>query len=129
MGLLEQLFGRDYLAYQRASRMTGPRSLARSTAKAPTSPGVYLLSRDREHVQYVGRAGNLRARLRRHEDNGDYAFFRYCTTHTENGAFFKECREYHRYGKRNHLDNEIHPARPAGSRLPACGQNGCRGEP
>lgn len=32
-------------------------------------------------------------------------------------------------GKRTHLDNKIHPSRPAGSNLPSCSVQGCKGEP
>lgn len=49
------------LAAPRARRLHGKRSLV---AAAPTTPGVYLFRDRNEVVLYVGRARNLRARLR-----------------------------------------------------------------
>jgi DNA polymerase-3 subunit epsilon len=49
------------LAAPRKRRVYGKRSLARG---APTKPGVYLFRDRSEHVLYVGRARDLRARLR-----------------------------------------------------------------
>jgi len=49
------------LAAPRKRRVHGKRHLARG---APTRPGVYLFRDDHDHVLYVGRARDLRARLR-----------------------------------------------------------------
>lgn len=49
------------LASPRARRLQSRRSLV---AGAPSTPGIYLFHDEREQVLYVGRARNLRARLR-----------------------------------------------------------------
>src|SRR5439155_27337157 len=49
------------LAAPRKRRVYGKRSLARG---APTRPGVYLFRDRHDQVLYVGRARDLRARLR-----------------------------------------------------------------
>jgi len=49
------------LAAPRARKLHGKRSLV---AAAPSTPGVYLFRDERQHVLYVGRARDLRARLR-----------------------------------------------------------------
>jgi hypothetical protein len=109
--------------------MRGPRRLDEKTlTRLPSGPGAYLLSQDGETVCYAGRAVNLRQRLATHLNEGTYSFFWFKETETDNGAFFVECREFHRYGKRSGLENKIHPAIPAGTNLPPCSEKGCRGE-
>ncbi len=111
--------------------LAGPYNLnATNVALFPDGPGVYVLS-DKANsgaylARYVGRAASLRARLGQHV--GKYLYVYYKETETVNGAFFTECRLYHAYGKSHHLDNAIHPAIPAGSRLPKCSETGCSGE-
>ena len=55
------------LAAPRARRLHGKRSLV---AAAPTTPGVYLFRDRNDVVLYVGRARNLRARLRSYFSGG-----------------------------------------------------------
>lgn len=111
--------------------MLGPFKLDSGTVRdlAPDSMGVYLLASDaRNLISYVGR-GNIKTRLSRHAANfkGDYFYFKRVRSEAE--AFRLECELYHRYGKSNHLDNDIHPARPRGrSDLPFCFEYGCNGE-
>lgn len=129
MSLLAQLFGKSYAPYDLSSGMRGPRRLDEASAgRIPTGPGAYLLSQNGRDVCYVGRAVNLRQRLRAHLAEGTYSFFWFKETETDNGTFFVECREFHRYGKRSSLDNKIHPAIPSGTNLPPCSEKGCRGE-
>ena len=66
IGLAQELGARRLselrtLAAPRARRVHGKRALIRG---APTRPGVYLFRDRHEHVLYVGRARDLRARLR-----------------------------------------------------------------
>jgi DNA polymerase III epsilon subunit family exonuclease len=66
IGLAQELGARRLsdlraLAAPRKRRVYGKRSLARG---APTRPGVYLFRDRHDHVLYVGRARDLRARLR-----------------------------------------------------------------
>lgn len=44
--------------------------LASAASHAPTEPGVYLFLGDAEDVVYVGKATNLRSRLRQHANSG-----------------------------------------------------------
>lgn len=123
--------GKTYYLYQETENMHGPYLLNESNlAKAKLkTPGVYLLAEKHSKgmlVRYVGRSVNLGKRLVNHI--GKTTHFYYKPTETESGAFFVECREFHKYGKANHLDNSIHPAVPAGSSLPACSEKGCKGE-
>ena len=101
-----------------------------NAARLPDGPGVYILgnlsTKEKPLAMYVGRTVSLGRRVGEHV--GEYAFFYYKETDTVNGAFFIECSTYHQYGKSNYLDNEIHPAVPAGSSLPACSEPGCYGE-
>ena len=46
-------------------------SLAERAEKLPTGPGVYLFKSDRGRVLYVGKAQNLRARVRQYVAGGD----------------------------------------------------------
>lgn len=108
--------------------LSGPFALTpANVARVSASPGVYILSTDGRFACYVGRSGSLRDRLQSYI-GGRYGYFFLKYHDTEEGAFFTECRLFHLYGKARHLDNQIHPARPAGSSLPACGEPGCRGE-
>ena len=119
-----------YYFYRDESNMRGPFRLTEKHLESmTTSPGVYFLSDKGTKgylVMYVGRSSSLRSRLKQWV--GHYANFFYRTTETENGAFFVECREFHRYGKTTNLDNKIHPAVPAGSSLPPCSEAGCKGK-
>jgi hypothetical protein len=120
----------QYHFYQAASNMLGPYDLTKANvARLPDSPGVYLLGSAHSRgtlVMYVGRSVSLPKRLAAWV--GQYNLFFYKTTDSENGAFFTECHEFHRYGKAGYLDNDIHPAKPANSSLPVCAEPGCRGE-
>lgn len=123
-----------YHAYDPASQMHGPFLLgARTIAEVVPegAEGVYLLtsvaSDGSEIVTYVGR-GKLRQRLHYHRSNGEaegYVGFYFVVCSSKLFSFKKECREFHRHGGRTHLDNEIHPRRPAGYSGPACSSHGC----
>lgn len=124
-----------YYYYMRASFMIGPFELTKSNLEKRTlkATGVYLLAdqssianENRKVVKYVGRAIVLSGRL--DDYLGRYDFFYYIPRVTELTAFWKECREFHRYGKARHLNNKIHPARPAGKNVPACTEWRCNGE-
>ena len=113
--------------------LQGPFNLTTQTARnAPGGAGAYILSwvaGDGTYLAcYIGRAESLTRRLQQHASQGAYAWFFYKETATANGAFFTECRWFHEYGKAAVLDNEIHPAIPAGSSLPQCAESGCNGE-
>ena len=69
-------------------------------------------------VVYVGR-GNLKQRLTAHIDGSDADHFYFRELRTDLDAYREECRLFHSYGEDAHLDNENHPAKPAGSAV-AC---------
>lgn len=79
-----------------------------------------------ELVEYTGRAMDLTDRLK--DWIGKYPIFRYVMLESATAAFRKECAEFHRYDKVWYLDNEIHPARPAGYKGKSCSMDGCSGE-
>lgn len=93
---------------------------------ARMSPGNYALGHDKNGgtfvVQYVGRSdGDVRGRLH-HWLGGKYRAFKYAYATSAKAAFEKECRNYHDFGGRQKLDNDVHPHRPdeAGWRCPVC---------
>ncbi len=102
--------------------------------------GVYLLAHPCEQgnscghggeiVVYVGR-GNVKERLVEHETAKDAKrfYFKSLDDDYEQG-FREECRLFHHYGKRPHLDNERHPDVPDGSGMdrPKCSVPGCTGD-
>lgn len=118
-----------YYYYQAESNMRGPFVLDAATPWAlPDGPGVYLLAgavNGRFIVRYVGRGNSLRERVRHWV--GCYEYLYYREAGTELGAFLAECAEYHRYGKSEYLDNQIHPAVPAGAGVQSCAELGCWG--
>lgn len=84
--------------------------------------GVYILSRGDNVAHYVGRSGNLKARLQRHgQDNQGYIHFWYEQVNSALEAYDLECELYHKY---NPSDNENHPAIPPGSTW-TCPVTGC----
>jgi hypothetical protein len=75
-------------------------------------------------VKYVGRSDTdlnleLKARLDR-----PYSKFKFSYASSVREAFDKECRNYHEFGGKGSLDNEVHPARPSGADWP-CSVTGC----
>jgi len=102
--------------------MEGPFSLTNESidrAVTRTSPGNYILSRDGQHANYVGRSGtDLNARLKRWVGKSYRSFWGEYRT-SGFAAFVRECELYHSYPG---LDNEIHPQRPAESswKCPRC---------
>jgi hypothetical protein len=91
-----------------------------------TSPGNYALGyvndRDVFIVKYIGRSDSdvneeLHSCLTKKHKK-----FKYCYATSPKAAFEKECHNYHDFGGSKSLDNEIHPARPAGSdwKCPVC---------
>lgn len=76
------------------------------------------------YVKYVGRSdSDLNAELKARLDKG-YSKFMFSYASTAQEAFEKECKNYHDFGGKQSLANEIHPARPAGRVLP-CPISGC----
>lgn len=96
--------------------------------------GVYLLLHltddDDWIVTYVGR-GVLRDRLDFHRDNSDAVGFCFELLEDDYEGFSEECRLFHEYGKRRHLDNRNHPSVPRGApkNFRRCSVRGCHGEP
>lgn len=89
-----------------------------------TSPGNYGLgySNDTFIVKYVGRSDTdlnkeLKARL-----TSKYKHFKDSYATSPKAAFEKECHNYHDFGGKEKLDNEMHPSRPAGMgwKCPVC---------
>lgn len=73
-------------------------------------------------VRYVGRSDSdinkeLKARLPLKHPK-----FKFSYATSPKGAFEKECRNYHDFGESKELQNEVHPARPAGTNweCPSC---------
>ena len=86
--------------------------------------GVYILSRDRRHVHYVGRADfDIQGRLRTSISEGSgYSVFWFCYETSPMQAYKRECYLYHKYGP---PDNTIHPAVPSGGNW-RCPITGCK---
>lgn len=109
--------------------MEGPYSFTSSEideAVTKTSPGNYASGHKNEEgtfiVEYVGRSDTdvnkeLKARL-----TNKYKHFKYSYATSPKAAFEKECHNYHDFGGKEKLDNEIHPSRPAGTdwECPVC---------
>jgi len=75
-------------------------------------------------VGYVGRSDtNLRERLMTHHEDR-YSHFKFSYAKSPQEAFEKECRNFHDFGGAEVLDNDIHPAVPAGTKL-SCPVPGC----
>ncbi|MFA9477749.1 hypothetical protein ACERK3_05510 [Phycisphaerales bacterium AB-hyl4] len=94
-------------------------------------PGNYALghfqSTDRGKrfvVCYVGRGDtDLKARLlRRLHDSPRHTHFQFAYATSPKAAFESECEHYHAFHGSAEFENQIHPARPAGSRwrCPRC---------
>lgn len=105
------------------------RSYELTTAKidekvTKTSAGNYALGHKKEKnffVQYVGRSDDdLNKRLK--DWVGDYKRFKYSYASSPKAAFEKECKNYHDFGEKKRLKNDIHPDRPNGSswKCPVC---------
>lgn len=91
-------------------------------------PGAYALTREKTEpsfvVYYVGRSDDdLNDRLKDWVGT-KYTHFKYGFLDTAEAAFLKECRLFHDFGGVAKLDNEIHPARPNGSKA-KCPVDGC----
>ena len=75
------------------------------------SPGNYALGKINEIafiVQYVGRSDvDLNARLK--DWVGKYSHFKWKYALSEKEAYAKECINYHDFGERLRLDNDVHP--------------------
>ncbi|MCK5282998.1 MAG: hypothetical protein KAK00_06320 [Nanoarchaeota archaeon] len=91
------------------------------------SAGNYALGYSQDgsfYVLYVGRSdSDLRARL--HSwigENAKYKRFMYSYAESPKSAFEKECHNYHDFGGKAKLDNEVHPDRPenSGWKCPRC---------
>lgn len=105
------------------------------SVSVPSKHGVYLLTKcleiiganDKmiEVVCYVGRAVDLKQRLRKHCDKHAYFRFYYKNMANDTKSFIEECRLYHLYGGKLNLENLIHPARPRGKRVRACNKRAC----
>jgi hypothetical protein len=75
-------------------------------------------------VKYVGRSDtDLNQELKARLDRG-YSKFKFSYAGSVRQAFDKECNNYHDFGGKAKLDNEVHPARPSGTNWP-CPVSGC----
>lgn len=126
---------KTYNEYDPDSDMFGPYDLTSDNLDGlPDSIGVYLLAQLDLHlddylVTYVGRCDDRVLADRLDEHIGTRSHFYYVDVDNPEEGFLRECEEYHRYGKKWNLDNEIHPPRPAGRRdLRKCSLRGCNGE-
>lgn len=73
-------------------------------------------------MSYVGRSNTdlkqeLKARLEK-----EHPKFKYSYATSPKAAFEKECENYHDFGGKNSLENDVHPARPdnSGWECPDC---------
>jgi len=108
--------------------MQGPYQLTDKeidTQVTKTSPGNYGLgytnSSNTFIVNYVARSDDdLNDRL--HDWAGKYKEFKYSYAPSAKAAFEKECQNYHDFGKKENLDNKVHPDRPndSGWTCPRC---------
>jgi len=109
--------------------MEGPYALTKAKIDevvTDTSAGNYALGYSKDDgtfiVQYVGRSdSDVNAELKSKVDTKHKQFkFSYASSQKE--AFEKECRNYHDFGGSDALQNDIHPARPAGKswKCPVC---------
>lgn len=74
------------------------------------SPGVYILARELDSIEYIGSTDNLKNRLIWWSKlKKEYKFFRFEITDSYQSAFTLECHLFHSY---NNLDNHEHPIRP-----------------
>lgn len=83
--------------------------------------GVYALTREGTEplfiVNYVGRSDDdLNGRLKDWVGT-KYTHFKYSFLPTARDAFLKECNLFHDFGGIAKLDNKVHPARPANSKV------------
>ena len=90
-------------------------------------PGVYVLGEPHPnggvYVRYVGRSDDsLADRLRSHELIRTYPTFVFAYAIDANRAYCMECEMFHEWPQS--LKNQIHPARPQGSRI-RCPKPGC----
>lgn len=76
-------------------------------------------------VLYVGRSDtDLNAELKNRTSWTKYKQFKYSYASSAKTAFEKECNNYHDFGGKGSLDNEIHPARPDGT-IYSCPVSSC----
>ena len=123
---------KDYKFYNSDSNFEGPFKLTKEILadKRFDNSGNYILADSNffgaKKIKYVGR-GDLRNRLTRRI--GKYQYFYFKINNNDSRSFHTECREFHRYGKANYLDNKVHPARPEPQhKYPLCTEVGCNGE-
>ena len=107
--------------------MSGPYELTKEkidSVVTRTSPGNYALGRkknDTFYVNYVGRSDDdVKSRLK--DWVGKYKHFKCSYATSAKSAFEKECRNYHDFGGKEKLDNDVHPQRPSGKdwKCPKC---------
>ena len=79
-------------------------------------------------VCYVGRSDTDLKKEIKQQMKTDRAkgctHFMHCIAKTKKEAFEKECRNYHDFGGSDYLNNDIHPATPAGTTY-KCPVEGC----
>jgi hypothetical protein len=92
----------------------------------PYVPGVFATGYTRESgafvVRYIGRADtDVRSELKAQESD-ETARFKWVEVSSARHGFEAQCRLYHEFGGSRILENEDHPARPAGTnwRCPMC---------
>ena len=75
-------------------------------------------------VKYVGRSDtDVNDRIKAHLQKG-YTHFKFSYATSSKAAFEKECQNYHDFGGKEKLDNDIHPDLPDKSKkwkCPVCG--------
>lgn len=79
-------------------------------------------------VRYVGRSDSdlkkeIKQQMRTDRAKG-CTHFMYSIAKSKKEAFEKECRNYHDFGECDCLNNDIHPAKPAGTEY-KCPVGGC----
>lgn len=106
--------------------MSGPYPLDKATVDRTVAQakGVYALGKNVSQVSmtanYVGRSDvDLNERLKQWVDTRKYSSFMFKTVLTVKEAYERECELYHALSD---LDNEVHPAQPAGTNYtcPVC---------
>lgn len=127
---------KTYKLYKPETGMHGPYGLDDDTINDLDEDiyGVYVLVAKGDKggtiVVYVGR-GIVKDRMREHVEEKDASAFYFKPLDDDDTGFAEECRLFHLYGKRPHLDNRQHPDVPDGAprTYPRCSQRGCSGEP
>jgi hypothetical protein len=83
-------------------------------------PGVFALGYTRENggfvVRYIGRADTDVGRELKAQPADETARFKWVEVSSQKAGFDTQCRLYHDFGGGDALENEDHPAPPAGTK-------------